>query len=150
MSEKWLGKSDPSFSSAEILSSEVLRRYLTWILVWGGWDLFQELLRTLELVARKHRVSSLSFVAMRWVLQQSKAIGGIIVGSRFIGRSDRFDLLSELFSFSLDEEDLQRIDAIQRKGTDGGKGLVKKYGDCGDEFRRPSKLKRRKYVPTIL
>jgi aryl-alcohol dehydrogenase-like predicted oxidoreductase len=45
--------------------------------LWGGWALFQELLRALRTVARRHGVS-VAAVARRWVLDQP-AVSFIIV-----------------------------------------------------------------------
>ena len=71
----------PSNNGGSIALNNVsLRKYLPWIRLWGGWELFQELLRALRAVATKHGVS-LSNVALRWVLDQP-AVGGVIVGIR--------------------------------------------------------------------
>ena len=66
LSSSWLDKPEPR---SESLTNVSLRKYLPWISYWGGWGLFQELLRVLDTVAKKHRVS-LSNVALRWVIDQ--------------------------------------------------------------------------------
>lgn len=38
---------------------------------WGGWDLFQNLLKTMKMVATKHGVS-IPTVAVRYILDQVK------------------------------------------------------------------------------
>lgn len=49
--------------------------WMVWQMVdaWGGWGLFQGLLRTLKQVATKHGVS-ISTVAVKYVLDQVKLI----------------------------------------------------------------------------
>ena len=54
-------KKQPLIDSLENVS---LRKYLPWIQYWGGWELFQEMLTTLNVIAKKHSVS-LSNVAVR-------------------------------------------------------------------------------------
>lgn len=126
ISDKWLDKPAPDPST---LTNVSLRKYLPWIYFWGGWDLFQELLRVLRSIADKHAVS-ISNVAVRWVLQQ-KAVGGAIVGVR-LGYSDHVKDNLRLFSFSLDDDDLDQINAVSKKSRD----LYSVFGDCGGEYRR--------------
>ena len=126
LSDKWLNKPAPDPNA---LTNVSLRKYLPWIYFWGGWELFQELLRTLKSIAEKHSVS-ISNVAVRWVLQQ-EAVGGAIVGIR-LGYSDHVKDNLRLFSFALDDEDLERINAVTKKSRD----LYAVFGDCGGEYRR--------------
>jgi aryl-alcohol dehydrogenase-like predicted oxidoreductase len=136
LSSYWIGKAEPSEYDGSIgrdLTNISLRKYLPWIKIWGGWNLFQELLRTLQVIAEKHHVS-LSNIAVKWVLNQP-AVGGVIIGVRF-GLYDHFIDNSQLFSFQLDEIDLAQIAAIQNKAKNQGKGLWNTFGDCGGEYRR--------------
>ena len=126
LSEKWLDKPAPDVNS---LTNVSLRKYLPWIYYWGGWELFQELLRALKSIADKHSVS-IANVAVRWVLQQ-KAVGGAIVGIR-LGYTEHVKDNQRLFSFALDDEDLERINAVNKNSRD----LYAVFGDCGGEYRR--------------
>nr|GLL43183.1 flagellar radial spoke protein 5 [Ipomoea trifida] len=96
---------------------------------WGGWSLFQELLQTLKAVANKHGVS-ISTVAVKYILDQP-AVAGSMVGVR-LGLSEHIKDSNAIFSLVLDEEDVDRIQDVTRKGRD----LQKVIGDCGDEYRR--------------
>ncbi|WP_432514732.1 aldo/keto reductase [Kineococcus sp. SYSU DK001] len=76
-SEKWLGIPDPGEPNFENVS---LDKYYRIIVDFGGWDLFQELLRALKTVADRHGVS-IPVVASRWVLDQP-AVAAVIQGAR--------------------------------------------------------------------
>jgi len=106
-----------------------LRKYLRWIQVWGGWELFQELLTVLDGIAAKHGVS-LSNVAQRWVLDQ-QAVGGIIVGIR-LGYREHVKDNRNVFRFQLDSDDHGAIAEVQRKKKSD---LLSVFGDCGGEYR---------------
>jgi aryl-alcohol dehydrogenase-like predicted oxidoreductase len=77
LSNHWLNKPEPS---KEDLANVSLRKYLPWIVAWGGWGLFQELLRVLADIGHKHH-ASISNIAVRWVLDRP-AVAGAIVGAR--------------------------------------------------------------------
>ncbi|CAL0321972.1 unnamed protein product [Lupinus luteus] len=96
---------------------------------WGGWSLFQGLLRTLKQVASKHGVS-IATVAVKYILDQP-AVAGSMVGVR-LGLSEHIQDSNAIFSLVLDEEDVNSI----RESTAKGKDLLKVIGDCGDEYRR--------------
>jgi hypothetical protein len=96
----------------------------------GGWSVLQAILYALDGVGRKHGVS-IANVATRWVLEQP-AVAGIIVGARLGEREHRAENL-KVFSFALDREDKERIDAALATATP-------LPGDCGDEYRRPPYL----------
>lgn len=61
ISSEWLNKPEPVFDKLKNVS---LRKYMPWIHYWGGWSLFQEMLNTLDVIAKKHSVS-ISNVAVR-------------------------------------------------------------------------------------
>lgn len=124
LSSSWLDKPEPR---SESLTNVSLRKYLPWISYWGGWGLFQELLRVLDTVAKKHRVS-LSNVALRWVIDQP-TVGGAIVGVRF-GLKEHLKDNERVFSFVLDQDDLGAINAVRKRGTP----LYNVFGDCGGEY----------------
>lgn len=125
LSSAWKGKSEPSLSS---LTNVSLRKYLPWINYWGGWQLFQELLTVLDVIAIKHD-ASISNVALRWVIDQP-AVGGAIVGAR-LGYRQHIEDNKKVFSIRLDEEDIDMIQRVQKKSND----LMNVFGDCGGEYR---------------
>ena len=106
MSERYLGRTQPP-SSAE-LNTLSLRKYKKMIDTWGGWDLFQELLSSLNRIAQKHNVS-IANVATRYILDKP-AVAGVIIGAR-LGIADHRNSNSQAFNFSLDKSDYNDIDA---------------------------------------
>jgi diketogulonate reductase-like aldo/keto reductase/enamine deaminase RidA (YjgF/YER057c/UK114 family) len=124
LTERWLDKPAPDVNALENWS---LMKYRRFIDAAGGWDLFQDLLHTVEQVARKHGVS-VANVACRYILEQP-AVGGIIVGAR-LGKSEHIEDNLRLFQFSLDDASRAQIaEALSR--------LQPIPGDCGDEYRKP-------------
>ncbi|MFH7024956.1 MAG: aldo/keto reductase [Heteroscytonema crispum UTEX LB 1556] len=126
LSEKYLGKPEPRGGELATVS---LRKYKQMVDAWGGWSLFQELLSTLKQIADKHGVS-ISNVAVRYILDKP-SVGGVIVGAR-LGISEHIKDNIRVFSFTLDVEDFNQIDAVSNKSRD----LYQLIGDCGDEYRR--------------
>ena len=124
LTERWLGKPDPGLDSLDTWSQMKYRRYIE---VAGGWDRFQELLHTLDGVARRHGVS-MANVATRTILEQP-AVAGVIVGAR-LGQSEHIADNQRLFEFSLDETSRAEIEAALSK-------MTPVPGDCGDEYRKP-------------
>jgi aryl-alcohol dehydrogenase-like predicted oxidoreductase len=96
---------------------------------WGGWGLFQELLNTLKTIADKYQVS-IANVAVNYILNQP-AVGGVIVGAR-LGIAEHLLDNGRVFGFSLDAEDMEKIEVISQQSRD----LYQLIGDCGDEYRR--------------
>ncbi|WP_193198839.1 aldo/keto reductase [Nostoc sp. MG11] len=126
LSEKYLEKPEPRGSELATVS---LRKYKNMVDAWGGWQLFQELVAILKEIADKHKVS-ISNVAVRYILDQP-SVGGVIVGAR-LGISEHIEDNAKVFSFSLDDDDRDRINAVSRQSRD----LYQLIGDCGDEYRR--------------
>ncbi|HEY6885773.1 MAG TPA: aldo/keto reductase [Nitrososphaeraceae archaeon] len=126
MSERYLGRTQPP-STAE-LDTLSLRKYKKMIDAWGGWNLFQELLSTLNTIAQKHNVS-IANVATRYILDKP-AVSGVIIGAR-LGIVDHINNNKKVFSFSLDKSDYDAIDRICTKSNN----LFETIGDCGDEYR---------------
>jgi len=122
ISERYLGKPEPK------PSSPALGKHLQMIGLWGGWSLFQQLLRVLKECAIRHGVS-ISNVATRAVLQQS-AVSVVVIGHR-LGASNHLMENKRIFEFELNERDLQAIAAV----TDQARDLLLILGDCGDECR---------------
>jgi aryl-alcohol dehydrogenase-like predicted oxidoreductase/enamine deaminase RidA (YjgF/YER057c/UK114 family) len=127
-SERWLGVTEPR--DEDVAGNWSLMKYLRFIRVAGGWEVFQNLLTALAAVAEKHQVS-LANVAVRWVLEQPM-VGAVLVGTR-LGISDHSDDNERLFTFDLDEEDKNRIEEARVR-------LSPIPGDCGDEYRKPPYL----------
>ncbi|CAI0641792.1 unnamed protein product [Colletotrichum noveboracense] len=128
LAEKWLGKDEPDLYAETITPSQ--RKYYAMIKSWGGWELFQELLRTLELVSSKHGVS-LSTVAIRWVLD-FPYVGAVIVGAR-MGISEHADENTAALGWSLDEDDRTSIEQILKRSK--RMEMFEDMGDCGGEYR---------------
>ncbi|MFB2937065.1 aldo/keto reductase [Aerosakkonemataceae cyanobacterium BLCC-F154] len=126
VSEQYLDKPEPNPMTLETVS---LRKYKNMIDAWGGWNLFQELLKVLQKIAAKHQIS-IPNVAVRYILDKP-AVGGVIVGAR-LGISEHIQDNSRVFNFTLDREDIEQINTVTQQSQD----LFKYIGDCGDEYRR--------------
>jgi aryl-alcohol dehydrogenase-like predicted oxidoreductase len=101
LTERYLVRGEPTAP----LANRSLTKYKLIIDEFGGWELFQDLLRTLVEVAQRHGVSP-GNVAVRWVLERSQ-VAAVIVGGRTAAH------LAEnlrVFDFSLDEEDQSRLE----------------------------------------
>ena len=127
ISQKWLGKTDPT---GEALPNWSLMKYKRFIDVAGGWDKFQHLLATLDEVG-KEVDRSISTVASKYQLTQ-KAVGAVIIGARLGENAHIADAVS-LFTFDLNEAQRSKIaSALDLLGVIPG--------DCGDEYRKPPYL----------
>lgn len=125
LSEKYLGQPEPR---GGMLNTVSLRKYKNMVDMWGGWSLFQSLLSALKQIADKHAVS-IPNVAVSYILDKP-AVAGVIVGAR-LGVSEHLEDNAKVFSFRLDPEDHDRINAVVGKAQD----LYQRIGDCGDEYR---------------
>jgi aryl-alcohol dehydrogenase-like predicted oxidoreductase len=125
MSERYLGRPEPSLAELDTLS---LKKYKRMIDAWGGWELFQELLSTLKGIAGRHN-ASIANVATRYILDRP-AVAGVIIGAR-LGIADHRDDNARVFGFSLDGQDREEIEGVCAKSND----LFEAIGDCGDEYR---------------
>ena len=124
LTERWLNKPEPK---PEELTTWSQMKYKRFIDACGGWGKFQELLATLDSIAKEHNVS-IALIASRFILDQP-AVGAVILGSR-LGHSDHIKEDEKLFSFKLTESNIWLIH--QRLAT-----LDQIPGDCGDEYRKP-------------
>ncbi len=125
LAEKYLGQPEPGYG---VLNTASLQKYKQMIDAWGGWGLFQELLRVLKQIGDKHRVS-IANVAVRAILD-CPAVAGVIVGVR-LGVADHCTDNAHAFNFALDAEDQAQIQSVLDKSQD----LYRLIGDCGDEYR---------------
>ncbi|PTM09170.1 MAG: aldo/keto reductase [Bacteroidetes bacterium] len=112
LSDRYLGMLDPK----QPLENRSLTKYRLIIDEFGGYDLFQELLRTLRNVADKYNVG-IAEIASKYMLQKPM-VGAVIVGAR---NSKHLNSLQKLDSFSLDDDDLKKISEItnRREGPNG-------------------------------
>jgi aryl-alcohol dehydrogenase-like predicted oxidoreductase len=112
LSERWLGAPEP----AGPFANRSLTKYKLIIDDFGGWDLFQELLRALDRIARRHDVG-IAAVATRWVLDRPQ-VAGAIVGARY---AEHLPANLRVFGFALDGEDRAAIAGVlaRRRGPEG-------------------------------
>jgi aryl-alcohol dehydrogenase-like predicted oxidoreductase len=112
LSERYLDAPEPDLP----YENRSLIKYGLIIDEFGGWGRYQELLRTLKEIGRRHGVS-LAAVATRYILQK-KGVGAAIVGARHARHLP--DTL-RLFGFQLSEEDLAAIKGVtdRAQGPDG-------------------------------
>ncbi len=124
LTEKWLNKPEPKMEELITWSEMKYKRFID---VTGGWTVFQQLLNTLDSVARANSVS-MSNVASRYMLEQP-AVGGVIIGTR-LGKSEHINNNLALFDFKLSTEHKVMIQTALSK-------LNPIPGDSGDEYRKP-------------
>lgn len=124
LSKRWLGQPDPSAGDITDWSK---MKYGRFVEAAGGWQVLQDILGALDVIAGKHKVS-ISNVASRWSLEHP-AVAAVIVGARLGERDHREDNLA-VFDIALDDEDRERIEQASAN-------LQAIPGDCGDEYRRP-------------
>ncbi|CAK9314316.1 unnamed protein product [Citrullus colocynthis] len=129
LSEKFLDTNLSIPFAGPPLNTPSLQKYKRMVDAWGGWSLFQVLLQTLKRVASKHGVS-IPTVAVKYILDQP-AVAGSMIGAR-LGLSEHLQDTNAIFSLALDEEDVNSIQEVSKKG----KNLLRIIGDCGDEYRR--------------
>ena len=124
-SEKYLDADEPHRGD---LTTASLQKYKNMIDAWGGWQLFQELLRVLNDIAKKH-YCSIANVATKFVLDKPQ-VAGVIIGARLGIINHREDNI-KTFDIKLDQKDISLIETITKKSNN----LFEIIGDCGDEYR---------------
>ncbi|XP_040992418.1 LOW QUALITY PROTEIN: 1-deoxyxylulose-5-phosphate synthase YajO [Juglans microcarpa x Juglans regia] len=129
LSEKFLDTNLAIPFAGPPLNTPSLQKYKRMVDAWGGWSLFQVLLQTLKKVASKHKVS-IPTVAVKYILDQP-TVAGSMIGVR-LGLSEHINDSNAIFSLDLDEDDINSIQEVTKKGKD----LLRVIGDCGDEYRR--------------
>jgi aryl-alcohol dehydrogenase-like predicted oxidoreductase len=115
LSERWLDAPDPALDSLENRS---LVKYRLIIDEFGGWPIFQRLLRVLRDIGARHG-AGIGAVAMRWVLDQP-AVTGVIVGVRHDGH---LASVASALALQLDDDDRAAIAAVQSE-AEGPAGEV--------------------------
>jgi aryl-alcohol dehydrogenase-like predicted oxidoreductase len=112
LSERWVGRPEPG---AE-LTNRSLIKYKLIIDEFGGWDLFQQLLTTLERIAVRHRCD-IATVASKAVLNWDQ-VAAVIIGATNVSHLFANRKISGL---NLDAADSAAIQGVvgRRKGPDG-------------------------------
>jgi len=124
-SEKYLNTDEPTRAD---LTTASLQKYKNMIDMWGGWQLFQELLEALNNISQKHNCS-IANIATRFILDKPQ-VAGVIIGAR-LGISNHREDNSKVFDLKLEQDDILSISTITSKSND----LFNVIGDCGDEYR---------------
>jgi aryl-alcohol dehydrogenase-like predicted oxidoreductase len=106
LSDRWLAKPEPEPG----FSNRSLTKYKLIIDDFGGWELFQELLRTLRHIADKH-ACDIATVASRAMLQRD-AVAAVIVGAT---NASHLDSNAGIGALELDAADLAAIAAITQR-----------------------------------
>lgn len=109
LSERWLDVPEPASDSLENRS---LIKYRLIIDEFGGWPLFQRLLRALSDIGARHG-AGIGAVAMRWVLDQP-GVTGVIVGVRHDGH---LASVASALALQLDDDDRAAIAAVQSEAA---------------------------------
>jgi aryl-alcohol dehydrogenase-like predicted oxidoreductase/enamine deaminase RidA (YjgF/YER057c/UK114 family) len=123
LSEKWLGKVEPSSAELNTWSEMKYKRFID---AAGGWDVFQNLLNAIYTVAVKHEVS-MANMASRFVLENPH-VAAVIIGAR-LGQSEHIAENIKLLQINFTADEINLIKAAQQQ-------LKLIPGDCGDEYRK--------------
>ena len=124
-SEKYLNVDEPTRAD---LTTASLQKYKNMIDIWGGWELFQELLGVLNIISKKYDCS-IANIATKFILDKPQ-VAGVIIGAR-LGISSHREDNSKVFELKLEQNDLLSISSVTSKSND----LFDTIGDCGDEYR---------------
>ena len=126
LSENYLGRPEPYKSNLDTAS---LQKYFNMIKRWGGWDLFQNLLESLNTISKKHSCT-IPNVADAYILGK-QSVAGVIIGTR-LGISEHRKENLQVFDVSLDSDDYSAIEEVTNKSEN----LFELIGDCGSEYRK--------------
>jgi aryl-alcohol dehydrogenase-like predicted oxidoreductase len=112
LSERWLGKPAPRRD----LTNRSLIKYRLILEDFGGWELFQALLQTLQRIAAKHG-TDIASVASRVILDRD-AVAAVIVGAV---NTSHLAAHAHIGALHLDADDLSSIEAVtsRRQGPTG-------------------------------
>ncbi|MBZ9798924.1 aldo/keto reductase [Mesorhizobium sp. ES1-4] len=108
LSDRWLGVAEP----ATPLENRSLVKYKLIIDDFGGWELFQQLLRALKAVGDRHGVD-IATIASAWVLDQPR-VAAVIVGAR---NQAHALANAKIMDIELNAGDRARIAAVIAQGT---------------------------------
>jgi aryl-alcohol dehydrogenase-like predicted oxidoreductase len=111
LSERWLGKTEPSG-----LTNRSLIKYHLIVEDFGGWDLFQQLLTVLARIAAKH-LTDIASIASRALLDRPQ-VAAVIVGAT---NTAHLQAHARIAALRLDADDRAAIEAItgRRRGPEG-------------------------------
>ncbi|SNB72560.1 Predicted oxidoreductase [Arboricoccus pini] len=112
LAESWLGRAEPK----EPLENRSLTKYKLIIDDFGGWELFQLLLSTLQRIGQRHGVD-IATVASRYILDRP-GVAGVIVGARNRAHLQANVALGELKLSAADQAEIAAVLA-RRKGPVG-------------------------------
>jgi aryl-alcohol dehydrogenase-like predicted oxidoreductase len=115
LSERWLGVPD----APGPFENRSLTKYRLVVEEFGGWPIFQELLRALDTVSRRHG-TDIATVATRLILDRP-AVAAAIVGATNAAHLARHGQIGEL---ALDESDRTLVEAV----------LARRRGPAGDVY----------------
>ncbi|MES2532028.1 MAG: aldo/keto reductase [Pseudomonadota bacterium] len=103
LSNRWLGQADPP----QPYANRSLVKYRLMVEEFGGWEVFQSMLRDLDGIAKKHG-SNIAAVSARYVLDKPQ------VACALVGAKDakHLDETLDIFRLKLDAEDTARLDAL--------------------------------------
>ncbi len=131
LSERWLGVADPGATFA----NRSLTKYKLVIDDFGGWPLFQELLRALAALAAKHETDIATIAA--GAMLDRPAVAAVVIGAI---NCDHLMRNTQISSIALDAADRAALDTILRRATgplgdcyslereqDGRHGRIMKY-----------------------
>lgn len=124
LSDRWFNQPEPTGPQ---LNTWSLMKYKRFIDTAGGWVKFQQLLSTLNQVARRHGLS-IAQIATRYILD-SPGVAAVIIGVR-LGENVHIQDNLQTLHISLkpeDHDDIKQALAL----------LSPIPGDCGDEYRKP-------------
>jgi diketogulonate reductase-like aldo/keto reductase len=124
LTDKWLDKKEPSEGELTTWSQMKYKRFID---AAGGWEKYQNLLKTVKTVANKHGVS-IANIATRYVLKNPN-VAAVIVGAR-LGERNHVADNKKMLQIDLTAEDI----AILKEAL---KNLQPIPGNCGDEYRKP-------------
>ncbi len=112
LSDRWLGRPEP----VQAFTNRSLTKYKLIIDDFGGWELFQQLLRTLRRIADKHGCD-IATVASRAMLQRD-GVAAVIVGAT---SAAHLEANARIGAVELDPADFAAIDAViaRRSGPEG-------------------------------
>ena len=115
LSDKWLGRMEPG----PPLENRSQVKYKLMINEFGGWDLFQGLLRTLRRIAERHGVD-IATVASRTILDRPQ-VAAVIIGARNLSHLPSNLAIAKLRLTPRDRAEIERV-------------LGERQGPCGDVF----------------
>lgn len=115
LSERWIGKPEPT----DLSYNRSLVKYKLIVDEYGGWQQFQDLLRTLATIGSKHGCD-VATVATRWILDRP-GVAAAIVGATNASHVDSHAKIGALV-----------LDAADRAALEGM--LAKRRGPAGDVY----------------